>query len=112
MSDDKRQNVTAIIRSAAYGRGKRILTKACSTCIVVAIVWGIIFIPDIVNVTHMYGVKDYTMLIQDYPMFGAIKIPMSLGQYIAVIMIWKYIIMVAISAIIVLISDILIICIR
>lgn len=106
MSDDKRQNVTALIRSAAYGRGKRILIKACSTCIVVAIVWGIIFIPDIVNVTHMYGVKDYTMLIQDYPMFGAIKIPMSLGQYIAVIMIWKYIIMVAISAIIVLISDI------
>ena len=47
MSDDKRQNVTALIRSAAYGRGKRILIKACSTCIVVAIVWGIIFIPDI-----------------------------------------------------------------
>lgn len=106
MSDDKRQNMIVLIRSTAHGRGRRMLTKTCAVCIIAAIVWGIVFVADIINTTHIYGIADYTVLIQSYPMFGDIKITLTIRQFIIVIMIWKYIILVALSNVIFLISDV------
>lgn len=106
LSDERRQNMKVLINTAAYGRGKWFLNKSISAIIVTIILWGVIFIPNIINVVRTYDVWGKAVIIQDYPILSHISVKMSLDTYLVCILLWKLLILVSIAGIIVLISSI------
>ncbi|MDO5403776.1 MAG: hypothetical protein Q4F11_10100, partial [Eubacteriales bacterium] len=78
LSDESRQHMKHLIHTASKGRGKWITVKAGAALIITVIVWAVVYIPNLINVTKMYGVWGKTVIAQDYPILSHIPVEMSL----------------------------------
>lgn len=94
-----------IIRTSTQGRRKWVIIKMITAVISTIIIWAVIFIPNIVNITDKYKVIGLGTYIQDYPLLSDVPVVMSVDTYILLTLFFKLMYLIAFTGIIVLISS-------
>lgn len=104
-SEEKKHNMKVIIRTSTQGRRKWVIIKMITAVISTIIIWAVIFIPNIVNITDKYKVIGLGTYIQDYPLLSDVPVVMSVDTYILLTLFFKLMYLIAFTGIIVLISS-------
>lgn len=103
-SYEKHENMMKIIHSSVNGRKKWFVRKQISSFICVLLMWIILSWINWSNISYLYNMKDYDVLIQNYPIMSSFPIFMTVKEYFVFMYLFKLLLMLNISCITSLIS--------
>ncbi len=106
-SYEKKNNMTVLVHSSRNGRIKWFVRKVLAIDLCVTVLWALLSVINWTNILKIYNLEDLDVLIQSYPVMAEFPFTVTTGCYFLIIYLWKLVMMLSVSWIVMLLSVLL-----